>query len=146
MLKDKIRQAAAAALKIGEVKKVETLRFLVSLIEKKELALSLGQMKEEDEIAVLRKELKDKQEAREMFVRGGRDDLVVEVEKEIEILKEYLPAEMSDEEIEKMVREVVGAQSIAPVQFGMVMGETMKRVAGRAGGERVARIVKECLT
>lgn len=141
MLKDKLKQAAAAALKSGEPEKVEALRFLVSLIDKKELQLPPGKMEEEDEVAVLRKELKNKEEAREMFVKGKRDDLVIEVDYEIEVLRPYLPREMSEEEVRKVVKQVMTESDL--VNFGQIMGEVMKRVAGRAGGDRVAKIVKE---
>lgn len=145
MLRKRIKSEADLALKSGNSREVEVLRFLVSLLDKKELSMPAGKMTEADELAVLQKELKHKEEAKKMFADGGRADLVAEVDYEIEVLKQYLPAEMEDDEIRKVVVEVVGAQSIAPVPFGVVMGETMKRLGGRVSGDRVALIVKECL-
>jgi len=142
MLRDKIKQDSVVALKAGDKKKVEVLRFLISLIDKKELSLPVGTIKEEDVVGVLRKELKNKEESREMFAKGQRDDLVAEVDEEIKIVKEYLPQEASDEEIKKTVEAVVAEKGKV---FGLVMGEVMKRMAGRVGGDRVSQIVKECL-
>src|SRR3989339_689416 len=142
MLKDKLKLAATTALKSGEGRKVEALRFLVSLLDKKELSLPPGGMKGEDEVAVLRKELKNKEESRAMFLKGNRNDLAADVDFEIEILREYLPVEIGDEEITRVAGEVVAQRGSV---FGVVMGETMKRLAGKAGGDRVAKIVKELI-
>ena len=81
MLKDKLKLESVNALKAHDQKLVDVLRFLVSLIDKKELQLPAGKMTEADEIAVLRKELKNKEESREMFAKAGRGDLVVCKEK-----------------------------------------------------------------
>ncbi len=144
MLRDTIKQEVVKALKAGDERRVETLRFLVSLLDKRALDLPVGAMKDEEELAVLRKELKHKEEAKEMFVKGERSDLVAETDYEIEVLREYLPPEINDEEIRKVVTEIVGNNSGA--NFGMVMGMVMKRLAGQVSGDRVASIVKECLT
>lgn len=140
MLRDRIKSEAVAALKSGDRKKVEVLRFLVSLIDKRELQLPLNALTEAEEISVLRKELKNKEEAREMFLKAGRNDLVEEQDYEIKIVKEYLPEEMSEKEIREIVTKIIGEKGKV---FGMVMGETMKVVAGKADGNLVLRIVKE---
>lgn len=142
MLRDKIKDDAVIALKAGEKRKVEVLRFLISLIDKKELELPVGSLTEEVVLGVLQKELKHKEESKAMFVAGNRTDLVAEVEEEMGILKSYLPAEMSQDEVKQVVMTVVAEKG---KNFGMVMGETMKRLAGRVSGDKVAAIVKECL-
>ena len=76
MWRDQIKQEVVVALKSGDKKKVEVLRFLVSLIDKRELQLPPEGLTEAEEINVLRKELRNKQEAREMFLKASRDDLV----------------------------------------------------------------------
>jgi uncharacterized protein YqeY len=141
MIKDKIKSDSVIALKNHDSGRVSVLRFLVSLIDKKELQLPPNSMKEEDQIGVLRKELKNKEEAKALFVQAGRSELVAEVENEIAIVKEYLPAEIDVSEVEKAVVEVIEANSGA--NFGMVMGMVMKKMAGKASGDVVSRIVKE---
>jgi len=140
MWRDRIKTEAVEALKSGDRKRVEVLRFLVSLIDKKELQLPPGALTEAEEINVLRKELKNKEEAREMFLKAGRQDLVAEQDYEIEVVKAYLPKELSEEEIREIVEKVISEKGKI---FGAVMGETMKRVEGKSNGDVVSKIVKE---
>ena len=128
MWRDKIKTDAVEALKSGDKKRVEVLRFLVSLIDKREFQLSLSALTEAEEINVLRKELKNKEEAREMFLKAGRNDLVEQEDYEIEVVKAYLPKELDETEIRKIVDEVIVEKGKV---FGAVMGEAMKRVAGK---------------
>ncbi len=143
MLRDQIQKQAVEALKSGESTKANALRFLVSLIDKRALQLPPGEMSETEEIQVLRKELKNKEEAKAMFAQGGREDLVAEQEAEIQLVKAFLPQEMSEDQIREIVKKVVTDKGN---NFGMVMGETMKLVAGQAGGELVSKIVREELS
>lgn len=142
MWRDQIKKEADEALKSGDKKKVEVLRFLVSLIDKRGLQLPPDALTEAEEINVLRKELKNKEEAREMFLKAGRNDLVEQEDYEIGVVKAYLPKELDETELRKIVDEVVAEKGKI---FGAVMGETMKRVAGKAGGDLVSKIVKEVL-
>ena len=143
MLKDKLKRDSTEALKNHDQKMVDTLRFLISLIDKKELSLPVGEMTEAEEIRVLRKELKNKEESREMFVRGDRSDLVAQLDYEIEIVKSYLPAEITEDQIKKVVDEVIGGKEN---NFGLVMKEVMTKLGGEVEGSTVARIVKEKLS
>ena len=138
-MKDKLKADSVAALKNHDQPRVDVLRFLISLIDKRALQLPPGQMAEAEEIAVLRKELKNKEEAREMFVKGNRDDLVKQLDYEIIVVKEYLPAEMSQEDLEKIVDEAVLSEG---KEFGKVMKIVMTKVAGKVGGEKIAPLVK----
>jgi len=142
MWRDQIKKEIVVALKAGDKKKVEVLRFLVSLIDKRELQLPPQGLTEAEEINVLRKELRNKEEAREIFLKANRSDLVEEQDYEIGIVKSYLPKELEDKEIKEIVEKIINEKGN---NFGMVMGEAMKTVAGRASGEVVARIVRELL-
>lgn len=142
MWRDRIKKEADEALKSGDRKRVEVLRFLVSLIDKRGLQLPPDALTEAEEINVLRKELKNKEEAREIFLKAGRNDLVEQENYEIEIVKAYLPKELDEAELRRIVDEVVVEKGKI---FGAVMGETMKRVAGKASGDLVSKIVKEVL-
>jgi uncharacterized protein YqeY len=142
MLKDKLKKDTIEAVKNHDQQKVDALRFLVSLIDKKEMSLPVGQMTEVEEMKVLRKELKNKEEAREMFVKGGRDDLVTQLDYEIELVKSYLPLEIAEDEIRKVIDEVIKA---GQTNFGLVMKEVMNRLKGEVDGSLVSRIVKEKL-
>lgn len=140
MLKNKLKQDSVIALKSRENRKVEVLRFLISLIDKKELQLPPETMTETDVVSVLQKELKNKEESREMFAKANRSDLVEELDYEIEILKEYLPKSISEEELGEIVSTVIDEVG---VNFGMVMKNVVSKVAGRAGGEIISKVVKQ---
>lgn len=143
MLKDKLKKDSVEALKSGDKFRVGVLRFLISLIDKKELTLPPGDLKEEDEIGVIKKELKNKEESVKMFQEAGRADLYEPLFEEIKIVKEYLPKEMSQEEVARIVDDVL--KELGEVDFGVAMREVMKKVAGKAGGEMVSKIVREKL-
>ncbi|HWS49310.1 MAG TPA: GatB/YqeY domain-containing protein [Candidatus Methanoperedens sp.] len=142
MLRNRIKTEAVEALKSGDKKRVEVLRFLVSLIDKRELQLPPDGLNEVEEVNVLRKELRNKQEAREMFLKAGREDLVKEQDYEILVVKEYLPKEMEEKEIKDIVEKIVVEKG---KNFGIVMGETMKMLAGKTSGDVVSKIVKEVM-
>ncbi|MDD4937764.1 MAG: GatB/YqeY domain-containing protein [Candidatus Shapirobacteria bacterium] len=140
MIKSRLKQESIEALKAHNNRKVEVLRFLISLIDKKELQLPVGTMKEVDEIGVLRKELKNKEESREMFVKANRDELVQQVDYEIEVVKEYLPAEIDEDQVTKIVEEVIKEQGN---NFGLIMKEVMNKLNGAVDGSVISKIVKE---
>jgi uncharacterized protein YqeY len=101
---------------------------------------------DEQVIAVLSKEVKQRKEAIVEFEKGSRPDLVEQTEKEIEILLDYLPQQLTEDEIHEIVRTAVievGANSIK--DMGKVMAEVQSRVKGRADGKLVSQIVKEQL-
>jgi len=143
MIRDKIKADSDSALKDHQPGRVEVLRYLISLIDKKQLQLPPGSMKEEDEIGVLRKELKNKEESKEMFEKAQRTDLIEQINEEIKILMAYLPKEIEETEIKKVVTEVIG--EVGGGNFGQIMGLTMKKLAGQASGDTVSRIVKEVI-
>ena len=140
MIKDKLKSNSVEALKNRDSVKVGVLRFLISLIDKKEMQLPVGQMTEADEIGVLRKELKNKEESREMFLKGNRNDLVEQLDYEIKVLKEYLPEEISEDKVAEIVTKVVLEKGN---NFGLVMKEVMSELNGTVDGSIVSKIVKE---
>ncbi len=142
-LKDKIKSDSVIALKQHESRKVEVLRYLVSLIDKRELQLPPGGMNEKEEVSVLRKELKNKEESRGLSEEASRSDLVEALDYEIEVVKGYLPLEMSESELRAIVDEVVDRVGL---NFGLVMREVMMKIEGRASGDTVSRIVKDKLS
>jgi uncharacterized protein YqeY len=100
-----------------------------------------------DEIQVLQRERKRRLEAAEAYRDGGRPDAAAAEEREAEIIASYLPAQLSDEELDAIVGDAVaesGASS--PSEMGKVMGLIMPKVQGRADGKRVSALVREKLT
>ena len=142
ILRDKIKKESVEALKSHNQKLVDVLRFLISLIDKKEMQLPVGKMTESDEMGVLRKELKNKEESREMFLKANRTDLVEQLDYEIEVVKGYLPPEITKEQIEQTVAEVIAEKGN---NFGLVMKEVMTKLGGSVDGGVISQIVKKML-
>jgi len=139
--RQKIKSDSILALKAGDKRLVSVLRYLTSLIDKRELAMPVSlSMTEEIVMEVLRKELKNKKESRLMFEKGGRVDLVAEVDFEIEVLSAYLPAEIGQEEIRKEVVKVIEEKGVV---FGEIMKQVMTKFKGEVDGQVVSSIVKE---
>ncbi len=141
-LRDQLKADAMAALKAHDNRKSQALRYLVSLIDKRSLQLPEGQMNEVEVLAVMQKEMKNKQESKAIFAQAGRSELVEDTDYEIELLAGYLPAAVTDEEVKQATVEVVA--KVGP-NFGLVMKEVMGRFKGRVEGNVVSRIVKEVI-
>jgi uncharacterized protein YqeY len=139
-LADRVKQDLTSAMKAGEKDRVGALRMVLSELQK---AAKDGSG---DEVAVLRRERKRRQESAAAFREGGRPELAEGEEAEAQIINTYLPAELSDDELRAIVADAVaetGAQS--PKDMGQVMKAAMPRVAGRADGRRVSALAQEAL-
>lgn len=101
-------------------------------------------LSEEEVIKVLKKEAKKRKDAIDSYSKGGRNDLAQGEEKELEIINKYLPAEMGEVEIGQIVDEVLS--TLTDINFGVVMKEVVSRLAGRADGKLVSRVVKDKLS
>ncbi len=152
-LKEKIHQDLNEALKSREELKTSVLRLLLSSILNKEKDKRYKSGKPEDIsltdeeiIDVISSESKKRKEAIELYQKGGRPELAKKEKEEMDILQKYLPEQLSEEEIRKLVKEAV-AKTGAKEQkdMGKVMAELMSKVKGRADGSLVSSIVKELL-
>ncbi len=101
-------------------------------------------MSDDDILKIIRKDIKRHKESIEQYKTGGREDLVEQEEKELEILKEYMPEQMSEDEIRKIVFGVIKKlEATGTSDFGKVMGMAMKEIGGNVNGSVVSGIVKE---
>ncbi|HHX75667.1 MAG TPA: GatB/YqeY domain-containing protein [Firmicutes bacterium] len=144
MLK-KIQEEMKNAMKAGEKKRLSTIRMLLAAI-KNESIEKKKELSTEDILGVIQREIKQRRTAIADFRAGGREDLVKENEAEIALLENYLPPQLSDAELEALVRQAVaetGATSLR--EMGKVMGKIMPQVKGKADGERVQAAVRKIL-
>lgn len=145
-LAEKLKTDLNQALKSGEGLKIETLRGLLAAIHNREIELRGTRQEEgiddEDVLNVLTKEAKKRKEAGQIYAEAGRTDLAEKESKELEIIKDYLPPEMSADEIEAIVRRMVEEGA---TDFGQVMGRAMKETKGRAEAGTVKEIVERVL-
>jgi uncharacterized protein YqeY len=137
---DQIKTDLQGAMRAGEKQRVGALRLVLSELQK---AAKEGS---DDELAVLRRERKRRLEAARAYREAGREDLAAGEETEGELIGGYLPAELSDAELESIVAEAVrdsGAQSAK--DMGQAMKQAMAVVDGRADGKRVSGLVRASL-
>jgi uncharacterized protein YqeY len=137
---NQINEEIISCYKSGESEKRIFLQTIKSLLlnEQKEKREDLN---DNEEIAVLKGELKKLELAISQYESGSRDDLVQKTSREVEILKQYLPEEMSDEKIKAIIEKTIA--SAEDKSFGSIMGAVMKELSGRADGTKVAQIVRE---
>ena len=101
---------------------------------------SKKELTEDEVIKIIKKEAKKREEAMR-FYQGKREDLFEKEKKELEILKKYLPEEISDDELIKIIKEKINL--LKTTSFSKIMGEVMKEVGNRADGKKVAELVKK---
>lgn len=146
MIKDRITQELKEALKKGDSVRVSTLRLLSNSLHNEKIDKQ-RELTEEEEISIVRRELKRREEAIEAYGKGGRQEAAEKERKEAEILKEFLPAQISEKELSELVNQVIEETGASgPQDFGKVMGAVMAKVAGRADGKAVAEAVKTRLS
>src|SRR5690349_10069038 len=139
-LADQVKQDLTTAMKAQDKPRVGALRLVLSELQK---AAKEGS---DDELAVLRRERKRRLEAAQQFREGGREELAVAEETEGELIGAYLPAELSDAELQEIVAQAVrdsGAESAK--DMGAAMRVAMAAVDGRADGKRVSGMVRAAL-
>jgi len=154
MLKEQIQNSAKEALKAGDQFLVGTLRLILAAITTKEKEKKYkekiegdAKLTDDEIISLISSEIKKRNDAIVLYTQGKRPELAEREQKEIDILKKYLPAQLSEDEIKKLVQESVaktGAKE--PKDMGKVMADLNPKIKGKADGGTVSKIVKELLT
>ena len=145
-IQNRLSEDLKTAMKAKEKIKVQTIRMVRAQLKDFQIA-KRDELTEEDEISVLTNAAKKRKEALELYEKSDRQDLIEQEKQELEIISAYLPAQLSKEEVEKVVLKVieeVGASSLQ--DLGKVMGATMKDLKGKADGKMVQEIVREKLS
>jgi uncharacterized protein YqeY len=147
-LKDRLRADLTAAMKARDELRSATIRMALSAITNEEVAGASARVLTDDEVLkVLGREAKKRREAAEAFAGAGRAEQAAREEAEGEVIAEYLPAQLSDEELGALVAAAVAESGAeGPRAMGAVMKVLTPRVAGRADGSRVAAAVKAALS
>ena len=148
MLKQQIGSDLKEAMKQKDALRVSALRMLVAAVQNKEIGLMKKDtgLSDDELLQVIRSEVKKRKEAAGEFEKGGRGEMAKKEKEEAEILEAYLPAELSDDELEDLVRKAAEEQGASSAKdFGAVMKAAMALVEGRAAGNRVAEAVKKYL-
>jgi len=144
-LRDRIQSDVATAMRSGDALRRDVLRMTQSAaynLEKRERRT----LSDDDYAAVLSKEVKTRRESVEAFRKGAREDLAAKEEAEIAILSEYLPQQLTEDEIGALVDDAVAATGATSARdMGKVMGWLSPKTRGRADGKRVSELVARAL-
>ena len=144
-IKDRMNADLKTAMKERDAVTRDAIRYALSAFNYAALD-GKQELSEEEQLKVLRQQVKQRQDSIEQFKSGGREDLVEQEEAQLRVLERYLPQQMSDDELQTFVAngiEEVGAEG--PKDMGKVMGLLNKRAEGRVDGRRLSSAVKDAL-
>ena len=144
-LADAIRSDMTEAMRAGDRVRRDTLRLLIAALDNARIAVGRD-LDGGEAVAALQREARQRRDSIGEYRKGGRDDLVRREEAELAIIGEYLPDELTEDELRAAVEEAIAeAGASEPGDLGKVMGPLMARVRGRADGRRVNELVRERL-
>jgi len=144
-LTEQIRADLTESMKARTAERTSTLRMLQSALKNEQINVG-HELSDEEAMGVIRKGIKQRLDSVEQFTKGNRPELAAKEQSEMEILKAYMPPELTDAELESGLREIVastGAQS--KKDMGKVMKEATARYKGRAEGKKIQEIVSRLL-
>jgi hypothetical protein len=140
-LEDELREAMLAR----ESERRDALRLILSSLRSAEKDLQRP-LSDDEELQVLQRERKRRQEAAEAFRDGGREEQAQKEEGELAILEEFMPEPLAEEELERIVDDAIAENGATSIRdMGRVMADVMPQIAGRADGSAVSQLVKEKL-
>ena len=147
-LENKISHEIKEAMRAKDNVRLETLRSIKSgIILIKTKSSEKKDLTENDEINLLQKLVKQRRESANIFKSQKRNDLANSEEAQLKIIQEFLPKQMEDLELEKIINDIIlKFNAISMKDMGKVMGNATKIVAGRANGKKIAEIVKKILS
>lgn len=145
-LAEVLDQDLKTAMKAQDALKVSTLRMLKSALANLAISKKKDLLDENEILDILQKQVKQRLESMESFKQGGRLELAAKEQKELDILKAYLPKQMDENEIKELACKAIAASGAkGPAEMGKVMKELMPHVKGKADGKLVNQIVRDLL-
>ncbi|MEX1055999.1 MAG: GatB/YqeY domain-containing protein [Rhodothermales bacterium] len=150
MLKEKLSADLKDAMRAKDQVRLRTIRSLRAALMEKEIEQREGgiaTLTAEQEMGVVQKQAKQRRDSIDQYEKAGRDDLRLKEAEELAVIEEYLPKQLGDDELRKVVQEVIAATGASsPKDIGRVMGAAMERVRGQAEGRRVQQMASELLS
>lgn len=146
-LKEKLVEEMKNALKEGDKTRLSTIRLILDAVKMKEIGQGRKALEDSDIIRVISTMVRKGEEAIEQFKKGDRQDLVDEESRQIEVLKSFLPHQLSVEEIQLLINEAIQeAKAVDMKDLGKVMKILMPKVSGKTDGKTVNQMVRERLS
>lgn len=146
-IREKIMADMKDAMRAKDAVRLDTIRFLQSAIKYKEVELRPNAITADDVLGVVKKLVKQRKESIEQFQQAARQDLVDKEQAELKVLEGYLPQQMSKEQIESVVTEVIAALQAKTIKdMGAVMKETLAKTKGAADNKTISEVIKAKLS
>jgi uncharacterized protein YqeY len=143
-LTERINADIKTAMKAREKEKLAALRDVKSKLLLEATSTGSGEVTEEAANAIVVKLYKQRMDTYELYIKEGREDLAVDEKFQAEVIKEYMPEMMSEDDVRKIVQEKIAASgATGPQDMGKVMGPIMGQLKGKADGKMISNIVKE---
>ena len=143
---EKLNKDMVQAMKNRDKDRLTTVRMLKAAIQNEALKLRKQDLTPDEEVTVLSREMKQRKDSHQEFTKAGREDLIEKLNIEIAIVQEYMPQQMNEEEVKKVVQETIAETgAISKADLGKVMGALMPKVKGKADGALVNQIVRRLL-
>lgn len=145
-LQERINEDLKVYMKSKDTFKLGVVRMVKGAVQLEKINLKREELSDDEIIKLISKQIKMRKDSIAEFTKAGRDDLVQQNEKEIDVLKEYMPEEMREEEVINIINEAISSTGASNIkEMGKVMREVTPKVSGRFDMGRVSSIIKEKL-
>ncbi|RKQ37829.1 GatB/YqeY domain-containing protein [Oceanobacillus halophilus] len=145
-LLDKLNQDMKQAMKNRDKETLGVIRMIKASIQNESIKLGKDTLSEDEDLAILSREVKQRKDSLQEFKSAGRDDLVEKIETELSIVKRYMPEQLTEEELVRIVQETIQeVNATSKKDMGKVMSAIMSKVKGRADGSQIKDVVLQQL-
>ena len=145
-MRNQILEDLKSAMKAQDKERLSVIRMVKGAIQMEELNVK-HELTDDEVIGIIAKQVKTRKESINEFKKGNREDLIEQTNKEIEILNEYLPEQLSKEELEEIINKVISeVNPTSMADMGKIMGKLIPLVKGKADMGEVSKIIKERIT
>lgn len=145
MLKEQLNEDLKKFMKAKNPIALNTVRLVIADIKNKEIEKN-SELTDEEILQIIRKQIKTREDSIQQFKSAGRDDLANKEAQEIEILKKYLPEDLTDEELDKIIQETIKELNASSKKdFGRVIKEVIQKVQGRADNKKISELISKKL-
>lgn len=146
-LLEKLNQDMKQAMKNKEKDKLVVIRMVKAALQNEAIKLGKNELSEEEDLTVLSRELKQRKDSLQEFKSANRLDLVEKTQAEIDILVDYMPEQLSENEVSEIVKQTISeVNATSKADMGKVMGALMPKVKGKADGSLVNKLVQQQLS
>jgi len=145
-LQERLTADMKEAMRLREKNRLTTIRMVKSSLQNETIKLGKQELTDEEELTILSREMKQRNDSLREFESAGRHDLVEKIQAEIVVLEAYMPKQLSEEEVQEIVDAAIAQTGAsAPSDMGKVMGIVMPQLKGKADGALINRLVKQRL-